>query len=155
MDVIVPSQHSEVDLDKVAVKSVRASMCRCGSIWSWNGSRLSIRPCCWRPDLPAVGQRYKVTMSAHGHKSVPVLICPWMLLGCHTQTNKQTNKQYACPMSSTSSLHQDSRWVGGWITTDRGLRLVPQPPLGVVGGWSWLGWLVGNNTIGPVCAECV
>ena len=49
-----------------------------------------IRSWCWQPDLP-VGQHYKVPMSVHCHKSVPVQIWPKMLLGRKT-TNK-TNRE--------------------------------------------------------------
>ena len=45
--------------------------------WSW----------CWWPGVP-MRQHYKVTMSVHCHKSVPILIWPDMLLGRKQQTNK-------------------------------------------------------------------
>ena len=37
-----------------------------------------------------VGQRYKVTMRVFCHKFVPVLIWPWMLLGCKTTTDSNS-----------------------------------------------------------------
>ena len=49
----------------------------------WLRSGHIIRSWCWRSCLP-MGQHYKVAMSAHGHKSVPVL----MLLGCKTTTQQ-------------------------------------------------------------------
>ena len=41
---------------------------------------------CWQPGFP-VGQHYKITMSVHCHKSVPILIWAYMLLGHKTTNN--------------------------------------------------------------------
>ena len=50
-----------------------------------NVTRCDIRSCCWWPGFP-VGLHYKVTMSVHCHKSVPILIWQWMLPGRKTPT---------------------------------------------------------------------
>ena len=52
-----------------------------------NVTEWKIRPLYWQSGLP-VGQHYKVAMSAHRHKSVSILICPYMLPG-HKTLNKQ------------------------------------------------------------------
>ena len=52
-----------------------------------NVTQWDIGSWCCQPDFP-VGQYYKVAMSVHCHKSVPILISPQMLLG-HKTTNKQ------------------------------------------------------------------
>ena len=38
-----------------------------------NMTEWDIGSCCWRPDFP-VGQCYKVTMSVHGTKLIPILV---------------------------------------------------------------------------------
>ena len=47
----------------------------------------------------------KVTMSAHCHKSEPVLICPMMLLGCKATTNKQTIQKWEITVKVKSPIH--------------------------------------------------
>ena len=49
----------------------------------------------------SVGQHYKVATCAHCHKSVSILISPWMLLGC--KRNKHANYNHACRKFLTHS----------------------------------------------------
>ena len=82
------------------------------NVTGWN-----IRTWCWQHDFP-VRQHYKFTMSAHCHKSVPVMIWPEMLLG-----RKRTNTLYSfgsvCRKSTESTDHvinfNWSIYGSGWL----------------------------------------
>ena len=76
----------------------------------------SIQSWCWWTGFQ-VGQHYKVTMCSHCHKSVPVLIWPWTLLGCKT-TNKQnkTRCKSTLPCRHWTIIHSQrvpilAQWV--------------------------------------------
>ena len=66
----------------------------------------------WWPGFP-VGQHYKITMSAHCHKLVPVLIWPYMLLG-HKTTNKPTH-MHTCTHRTIANAHMHTRTYAQYV----------------------------------------
>ena len=62
----------------------------------------------------AVGQHYKVTMSVLCHKSIPILIIPYMMPGCKTPTNQGKNWIVQCPDNVTE---WDKVWFWQWGST--------------------------------------
>ena len=86
-------------------------LARCSTLLGWgmdwlaqcqdNVSEWDIRSWCWQPGLP-VGWHYKV-MSIHCHKSILVLMWPYLLLGHKTRTKKQalTSRSHSMVLHNT------------------------------------------------------
>ena len=74
-----PSQTSSFQNSYLSISSLPFGITRIEHVKGWfaqyqdNVTESEIESCCRWPDLP-VGQHYKVTMNAHCHKSVPVVV---------------------------------------------------------------------------------
>ena len=86
------SQTKDFKMDTCCFLAWRLELLRYGKDWlaqcQDKVTESDNRSWCLRPGVP-VRQHYQVTMSVHCHKSVPILIWPYMLLRCKTIT---TNK---------------------------------------------------------------
>ena len=78
----------------------------CAALCDW----VEIRSWCWQPNFP-FGEHYIVAMSAHCHKSVPLLIWPLMLPG---RTNPSTISTNLASIRVFRARVTNVTWIGCW-----------------------------------------